>query len=341
MTDDLYRVLQVEPHADAEAIQAAYRRLARLYHPDLNTQPGAAERMRAINAAYRVLSDPARRAAYDARRYLPRARSTTVAYRPVPPTPRPVTYTPPTNLQRRVDRVVAVVGVVLLLLIGFYVVSVWPYMERAFQEERGMLPRPVPILSAPSNATRSTDHAMAPVSQRVRNDNGLRAFPGTVLVAPESLPPFSSLPITRIDANGLGLARYAVYYGDWSVGGATISGLVGRSAFDNAVPRLAGCAAEAAYCSGPAPGQTSGNDGFELFRPGDLIEDYPAVATHRVCCNGTFWSVAWYEPRANMSYAVDLSRALALQFASNTVDPDNLAAARGVAGLARQLVRLP
>src|SRR6266852_5270252 len=70
---DPYRILQVAPNADLEAIHAAYRRLARRYHPDLNPQPEAAERMRAINGAYGLLSDPARRAVYDARRYFPRS----------------------------------------------------------------------------------------------------------------------------------------------------------------------------------------------------------------------------------------------------------------------------
>ncbi len=299
--------------------------------------------MRAINAAYRVLSDPGRRATYDARRYLPRVQPAHVAYRRPAPTPRPaaVAYTPPTQLQRRVDRVVGVIGIVLLLLIGFYVVSVWPAMEQAWQEERGLVRVSIatPVVAIP---TRSTEHATAAVvPQRVRADETLRTFPGTVLVAPESLPPFSSLPVTRIDGNGRGIARYAVYYGDWSVGGATITGLVGRSALDSSLPRLPDCSALSAYCVGPAPGQTSGGNGFELFRADDLIEDYPAVATHRVCCNGTFWSIAWYEPRANMSYAVDLSRALALQFGSSELGQDNLAAARGVAALGKQLVRLP
>ena len=35
---------------------------------------------------------------------------------------------------------------------------------------------------------------------------------------------------------------------------------------------------------------------------------HPAFATHRVCCNGVFWSLSWYEERANMSYTIDLSR---------------------------------
>ena len=53
----------------------AYRRLAAKYHPDVNEAPDAAEKMKQINAAYEVLSDPLRRAAYDAAgpRYMSRA----------------------------------------------------------------------------------------------------------------------------------------------------------------------------------------------------------------------------------------------------------------------------
>ncbi len=336
-TDDLYRVLQVEPHADAEAIQAAYRRLARLYHPDLNKQPGAAERMSAINAAYRVLSDPVRRAAYDARRYLPRVQPVraTTSYRSTAAPPPKIGYAPPTHLQRQVDRVVAVVGVILLLLIGFYIVNVFPYIE----EQQALDRRPAPL--ARSAAATSTEHPGGiPVPQRIANDDRLRGFPGTVLVAPESLPPFSSLPVVQIDATGQGIARYAVYYGDWSRGGATITGLRGNS-FSANVPTLPGCAAEATYCVGPAPGQTSGGNGMELFREPDLMADNPAVGVHRVCCNGTFWTIAWYEPRANTSYAVDLSRSLALQFGSHDLGQQNLAAARAIASIGKQLVRLP
>src|SRR5206468_204593 len=49
-------------------IQAAYRALARTHHPDTNPDPSAADRMRQLNAAYAVLSDPRRRAVYDAQR---------------------------------------------------------------------------------------------------------------------------------------------------------------------------------------------------------------------------------------------------------------------------------
>src|SRR5438876_7796533 len=65
---NLYEVLQVSAKASPEVIQAAYRVLARSYHPDVNASPNAARMMRQLNAAYKVLSDPERRARYDAQR---------------------------------------------------------------------------------------------------------------------------------------------------------------------------------------------------------------------------------------------------------------------------------
>src|SRR3972149_2092906 len=65
---DHYKVLQVDPEAEAEVVQAAYRRLARKDNPDAAESPEAAARMAAINAAWAVLKAPARRAAYDTQR---------------------------------------------------------------------------------------------------------------------------------------------------------------------------------------------------------------------------------------------------------------------------------
>lgn len=65
---DLYEILQVHPAAHPEVIQAAYRRLAQIYHPDRNPALDASERMAEINAAYAVLNDPQQRAAYDRQR---------------------------------------------------------------------------------------------------------------------------------------------------------------------------------------------------------------------------------------------------------------------------------
>ena len=71
MTDlpDYYAILQVDPKAEKEVIEAAYRRLAAKYHPDRNRSPEAAERMKQINAAYDILSNPEKRAAYDSIRH--------------------------------------------------------------------------------------------------------------------------------------------------------------------------------------------------------------------------------------------------------------------------------
>jgi hypothetical protein len=65
---DHYEVLQVSPNAEPGVILAAYRRLAQTYHPDVNPDPRAPERMRRFNRALEILSDPAKRAEYDRRR---------------------------------------------------------------------------------------------------------------------------------------------------------------------------------------------------------------------------------------------------------------------------------
>jgi len=67
---DFYKVLQVDPEADPDVIGAAYRKLAQRYHPDVSDDPLARARMAAINSAWEVLRDRARRAAYDRDRRL-------------------------------------------------------------------------------------------------------------------------------------------------------------------------------------------------------------------------------------------------------------------------------
>jgi len=65
---DPYKTLQVDPEAEDEVIQAAYRRLARKYHPDVAPGADAATRMAAINAAWELIGEPAARAAFDRQR---------------------------------------------------------------------------------------------------------------------------------------------------------------------------------------------------------------------------------------------------------------------------------
>lgn len=60
-----YEILQVDPEAEQEVIEAAYRRLARKYHPDTNKSPDAKVKMQHFNEAYSVLRDPVTRAQYD------------------------------------------------------------------------------------------------------------------------------------------------------------------------------------------------------------------------------------------------------------------------------------
>jgi curved DNA-binding protein CbpA len=61
---DLYAVLGVESDASQAEIGHAYRRLIRAHHPDVQPNPDFAA-LAAAAAAYAVLRDPARRAAYD------------------------------------------------------------------------------------------------------------------------------------------------------------------------------------------------------------------------------------------------------------------------------------
>lgn len=66
MPTDYYAVLGVARDADEKEIKAAYRRLARKYHPDVNPGDKSAEaKFKEISEAYEVLSDPEKRKLYD------------------------------------------------------------------------------------------------------------------------------------------------------------------------------------------------------------------------------------------------------------------------------------
>ncbi|MBI4670734.1 MAG: DnaJ domain-containing protein [Chloroflexi bacterium] len=90
-----YRVLQVDPEAEPEVIESAYKRLARKYHPDMNPSADTNARMKELNEAYAVLRDPTRRKEYDQ----VRARSNQQAYtepkRETNQAPRTETKSPP------------------------------------------------------------------------------------------------------------------------------------------------------------------------------------------------------------------------------------------------------
>jgi len=128
---DYYRLLGVRPTATRDEIRRAYRRLARQVHPDTNPEweddRDANARMAALNAAYAVLRDPARRTKYDRERRrhtgerYRRARAyghTRVHRRPRSASPKPHPHTEPVQIVFRppVDQQVTLSLLALLLL---------------------------------------------------------------------------------------------------------------------------------------------------------------------------------------------------------------------------------
>ncbi len=62
---DPYEILQIFHNAERKAIEVAYRRLAQKYHPDVNASVDAEARMKDLNWAYEILSDPSKKSQYD------------------------------------------------------------------------------------------------------------------------------------------------------------------------------------------------------------------------------------------------------------------------------------
>lgn len=89
---DYYAALDVSPDADELTIHMEYRRLARLYHPDVAGEAGAA-RMKRLNVAYQVLRDAEQRRLYDLEHGIRRG---------VPRTPNVSRGYPPKDASRRI-----------------------------------------------------------------------------------------------------------------------------------------------------------------------------------------------------------------------------------------------
>ena len=84
---DHYAVLDIPIDANTETIHDAYRRLARKYHPDVGAG-SSSEKFRTVTDAYRILSDPELRSAYDEQR------KRAIRFRPEPLIPERVVCAP-------------------------------------------------------------------------------------------------------------------------------------------------------------------------------------------------------------------------------------------------------
>ena len=121
-----YDVLQVSPDASAEVIQAAYRVLARAYHPDLNTSPEAERKMQQLNAAYAALLHPAGpprpAGVLSERSHTPAARWSQGERASAPPAASSFRYRSAGRLIAILAALVMLLGLALLLTVGLSLV---------------------------------------------------------------------------------------------------------------------------------------------------------------------------------------------------------------------------
>ena len=110
---DYYSILQVNRSATDAEIEAAYKRLAKLYDPAISRKPRAPARWAEISEAYETLSDRQRRMAYDRRRSRLRSGAPTGPQIDLPPwVSSPYTLT------------AAAIGLVVVALVGLVLASV-------------------------------------------------------------------------------------------------------------------------------------------------------------------------------------------------------------------------
>jgi hypothetical protein len=98
-SEDYYEILQVHQLAEPEVIEAAYKKLAQKYHPDVNKSPAAMERMKKINEAHDVLGDALRRKDYDSHRGHSRTTPPRPKEPPAPAKQRPLLKVMPRHIR--------------------------------------------------------------------------------------------------------------------------------------------------------------------------------------------------------------------------------------------------
>jgi curved DNA-binding protein CbpA len=170
---DYYALLGVPPGAPPEEIQAAYRRLAKAFHPDLHAgSEMAAARMARVNVAKSVLLDPDTRAYYDQlRRDRRRPVMRPVVGHPPAPQPGPVRNAPPRSTRPRhrivsnggprsasrgqLDRSTGILLLVAVPLIAALVLYVFEAVQLSIQ----------PLRAAPSDVNLSQAPPVRPTAR--------------------------------------------------------------------------------------------------------------------------------------------------------------------------------
>ncbi len=124
---DYYAILGIPQNATPEQIRTAYRHMARINHPDINTAPDAGERFKEINEAYEILADTEKRKAYDFFTVANSGAETTT------PPPQPPPYftpgsevTPPAaaaaKARPKVQRITPPTWAILLIMLGVFII---------------------------------------------------------------------------------------------------------------------------------------------------------------------------------------------------------------------------
>ena len=185
VTADHYATLGVAPTTEDVVIRAAYLALMRRYHPDTNASPAAAARVRAITAAYKVLSDQDKRADYDRKRAAPAGIAP-----PIPIKDFPVGQ--------------IVFGLILLLLVPLLALALRsspspPHsLDRPARAQSGGNPAPVP------------DAAMVCASQAIQDKMKRELFRRAARLRrsdPVAFEAFAAQSLVRIDAPAIAGGR--------------------------------------------------------------------------------------------------------------------------------------
>jgi hypothetical protein len=240
---DYYKLLGVTAAASPEEIQAAYRRLAKEFHPDLNAgSTSAAARMARVNVAKSVLLDPDTRISYDRARSARRPRAAAVsrpaaaAAAPRYATPYQVSAQPRYRVTSRsagpaatagaFDRQTGLLLIVALPLMAALVVYVFQALQLSAQPLRS----PPPDVSLVPNNSRTTGHGAADAAftmvhtQPASPDLARRA--NNLILARSDSTPESEL--LRADGRRLVRAASAGDTEDWEATVADLCVLAGR-----------------------------------------------------------------------------------------------------------------